>query len=46
LSRSNALPEKLRNLVSINDDNSTEDEEIDRLHLEHVQSYEGVNELA
>ena len=44
--RLDELPEKLRNLVSINDDNSIEDKTFDNLYLERAGDYGGVDELA
>ncbi len=44
--RSNELPQKLRNLVSISDDNSIEDEGLDFLNLEPARFLDGVNEFA
>ncbi len=44
--RANELPEKLRNLKSINDDNSSEDDLFDGLALEGIIPVEGVDKFA
>ncbi len=44
--RRGELPEKLRNLSSINDDNSIDGEGFDLLSLEHVQDYGRINKFA
>ncbi len=45
-SRANELPEKLRNLDSINDDNNIEDDCFDGLALEKISTIEGVDKFA
>ena len=44
--RSGELPEKLRNLDSINDDNSIDEDGFDGVALEEVTPYGGVDEFA
>ena len=46
LRRADELPEKLRNLDSINDDNNIEDDCFDGLALEKISTVEGVDKFA
>ena len=46
MKRAKELPEKLRNLSSVNDDNSIEGDGIDGLSLEELEPFEGVDKFA